>query len=170
MSTIVKKLCSCPKSNNIRKAFVELNKIVHATYLLEYIDVLELRQNVYSALNRTENYHKLKKAVKFANGGKIIARTEHEQLIYQECCRLVCNAIVYYNSDILSRFLIKKEKLGQIKQIQALKHISPLAWIHINLYGKYIFKDNPDGMSSYQLDNFLKGVSLVDELLEAKVA
>mgnify|MGYP003607942562 CR=1 FL=1 len=56
-----------------------------------------------------------------------ITKTEREQLIFKECARLVCNVIIYYNSQILSRFYLEKQKFKQDKQIEALKRIGPMA-------------------------------------------
>jgi TnpA family transposase len=144
VSTIVKKISTCPKSNQTRKAFAEFDKLIRSIYLLNYIDDLELRQYVQKALNRGELYHKLKRAVGFANGGKIMARSEYEQTICQECNRLICNIIVYYNSYLLSQLLLKKEKMGHLDEIEKLKQMTPISWAHINLYGKYVFHQSND--------------------------
>lgn len=140
VSTIVKKLSNTPKNNKTKKALSELDKIFKTIYILKYVSQLSLRQAVQISLNRGEAYHFLKRAVMYANGGKIKAKTEWEQMIYQESTRLICNAIIYFNSYILSKFLENKKQLQDKKEIEALKHVSPIAWIHIGLYGKYLFK------------------------------
>ena len=139
VSTVIKKINNSPKSNKTRKALVEYDKIIRSIYILNYIDDLSLRQYVQKSLNRQELYHKLKRAICFANGGKMMIRSESGQLIYQECNRLICNMIVYFNSYILSKFLQEKQNKNQITQIEALEQISPISWSHINLYGKYNF-------------------------------
>ncbi len=55
-------------------------------------------------------YSYLRRKVGFKNGGKIMVRLESEQNAYHECNRLICNMIVYYNSYILSQFLLQKGK------------------------------------------------------------
>jgi len=52
---------------------------------------------------------------------------------------LISNAIVYYNSAILSRLLERLEAEGNAKGIEALTRISPVAWQHILLNGHYTF-------------------------------
>lgn len=52
---------------------------------------------------------------------------------------LIANCIIYYNASILSNMLDHKEKRGQ--NSDALKRISPVAWQHINLYGRYEFNN-----------------------------
>ena len=68
-----------------------------------------------------------------------MVRSESEQLIYQECNRLICNMIVYFNSYILSEFLKQKQNKNQANEIEVLEQISPITWSHINFYGKYNF-------------------------------
>ena len=103
-----------------------------------------LRQNVQLALNRGESYHKLRKAVAFANFGKLRFKTEHEQQIWQECSRLITNCIIIYNATILSNLLKYRESIGDIEGAAALKNVSLVAWQHINLHGRYEFTKNID--------------------------
>ena len=44
-----------------------------------------------------------------------------------------------YNARLLSNLLIKLEKAGKKDEIEKLKRISPVAWGHINIYGRYEF-------------------------------
>jgi len=48
-------------------------------YLLDYIDSPPLRRDVQRALNRGENYHKLRRAVSYANFGKLRFKTKQEK-------------------------------------------------------------------------------------------
>ncbi len=162
VSTIVKKICNSPKSNRTRKALSEYDKIIRSIHILKYIDDLNYRQYIQKAVNRIELYHKLRRKVGFENGGKIMVKPEDDQNIYQECNRLVCNMIVYYNSYILSKFLQHKNRKKQLKQIEALKQISPIAWRHINFYGKYSFDPSKNYESNLEkINQILAEVNLV---------
>ena len=66
-------------------------------------------------------------------------KTESEQQIWNECSRLVANAIIYYNTALLSRIYAQKKALGDVAAIDILRHISPIAWRHINLFGRFEF-------------------------------
>jgi len=46
---------------------------------------------------------------------------------------------VHYNSVILSEVLQTLENVSSNAANQALKRISPLAWQHVNFYGRYQF-------------------------------
>ena len=84
-------------------------------------------------------------------------------MIFKECARLVCNVIVYYNSQILSHFYLEKQKAKQHKQIEALKRTSPIAWPHINIIGKYDFKKIAIPMSFAKMNELVKYDILIDE-------
>jgi hypothetical protein len=118
-------------------------------YLLEYVDSPPLRQNVQRALNRGENYHQLRRAVAHANFGKLRYRTAVEQVLWSECNRLLTNCIIYYNATILSRVLEAKLAAGDSAGAAQLAHVSPVAWQHINFYGRYEFTT---GVSPIDID------------------
>jgi hypothetical protein len=120
------------------------DNIIGSLYLLDYIDSLTLRRNVQRALSRGENYHQLRRAVSYANFGKLRFKTEHEQQIWNECSRLITNCIIYYNATILSDLLQLKEREGNTRQVALLEHVSPVAWQHINFYGRYEFTNSSE--------------------------
>ena len=60
----------------------------HSIYHQEYVEK-SARRNVQRALNRGENYHKLRRAVSHANFGKLRFKTEQEQHLWNECSRLI---------------------------------------------------------------------------------
>jgi hypothetical protein len=75
--------------------------------------------------------------------GKLRVKTEYEQQLWEACSRLVTNCIIYYNATILSHLLAHKEALGDHGGAALLKHVSPVAWHHINLHGRYKFRGLP---------------------------
>jgi hypothetical protein len=54
---------------------------------------------------------------------------------------LIANAIIYYNSAILSRLLGKYQGGTNPKALALIKKISPVAWRHLLLNGHYTFRD-----------------------------
>ena len=106
----------------------------------EYIDSISLRHHVQKALNRGESYHKLHKAVSYANFGKLRFKTEGEQQIWNECGRLIANCIIFHNAAIiLSNVLRYQGEKGNAVATVSLEQISPVAWQHINFHGRYEF-------------------------------
>ncbi len=141
---IVGKLSAFARKNKTRRALWEYDNIIRSLYLLDYIDSPPLRRNVQQALNRGENYHQLRRAVSYANFGKLRLKTEHEQKLWGECARLITNCIIYYNATLLSNVLNYKEGAGDAQGAALLKQVSPVAWQHINLYGRYEFSKSPE--------------------------
>ena len=66
-------------------------------------------------------------------------KTEAEQQIWNECSRLIANAVIYYNISILSRVLELKQAGRDQTAIDILKGTSPVAWQHVNLFGRFEF-------------------------------
>jgi TnpA family transposase len=142
-SIIVSKLSSHARRNTTRRALWEYDAIHRSIYLLTYIDSPPLRQNVQHALNRGENYHQLRRAVSYANFGKLRFKTEEEQQIWSESSRLLTNCILYFNAAILSGLLAYKQVIGDIASVEALKHVGLVAWGHTNMHGQFEFTTRP---------------------------
>jgi len=138
-ATIVRKLSSYSRQNQTKKALWELDNICRTIYLLDFIDNVTLRQAVQKALNRGEAYHRFRRSVSYINNGKFRVKTEAEQQIWNECSRLIANSIIYFNTVLLSRVYEQKLSAGNWEAIEILKGISPVAWRHINLIGKFEF-------------------------------
>jgi TnpA family transposase len=148
---IVGKLNAYARKNTTRRALWAYDHIIRSLYLLDYIDVPPLRQHVQHALNRGENYHQLRRAVSYANFGKLRFKTEHEQQLWGECARLVTNSIIYYNAVLLSQLLAHKEHLEDVPGAALLAHVSPVAWQHINFYGHYEFRKAPETINIQEM-------------------
>ncbi len=141
-SVIVGKLSAYRRKNRTKRALWEFDGIIRTLYLLDYIDSPVLRRNVQKALNRGEAYHQLRRAIAYAHGGRFRVRSQHEQEVWNECARLVGNAVVYYNALILSEALTELELRGDLASAEVLKRVSPVAWQHINFYGRYQFDED----------------------------
>jgi hypothetical protein len=58
-------------------------------------------------------------------------KTEAGQQIWNECSRLIANAIIYYNTLLLSRVYEHKLAANDQNAIEILKGISPVAWRNV---------------------------------------
>ena len=148
---IVRKLSAFALKNKTRRALWEYDHILRSLYLLDYIDSAPLRRNVQRALNRGENYHQLRRAISYANFGKLRFKTEHDQQIWGECARLITNCIIYYNTMLLSNVLDSKEAAGDVEGAERLKQVSPVAWQHINFFGRYEFRKGPEAINMREI-------------------
>lgn len=136
---IIRKLSSLARHHPTCQAMSQYNRVFESIYTLNYIDNPALRQDVRGALNRLEAYHQLRRAIALANGGEFRGNSEVELANWNECARLVANAIIYYNGCLLSALLKKYKVTGDISIINIIKRISPIAWLHINMLGKFDF-------------------------------
>ena len=113
--------------------------MIKAMYLLDYIDDASLRGYVQRALNRGEAYHQLRRAIASVNGNRFRGSSDYEISLWNECARLLTNAIIYFNSMILTRLLRHFEGIGDEEKLGITKQVSPVAWHNINLNGTYSF-------------------------------
>jgi TnpA family transposase len=66
-------------------------------------------------------------AISHVNSGKLRVKTETEQQIWNECSRLIVNAIIYYNTLLLSQVYEQKLAAGDLEAVNILKSTSPVA-------------------------------------------
>ncbi|MGM1589269.1 Tn3 family transposase [Bacillus cereus group sp. BceL221] len=162
-SIIIGKLSAYARKNKTKRALWEYDNIIRSLYFLDYIDSPPLRRNVQKALNRGESYHKLRKAVSFANFGKLRFKNENDQHIWGECSRLLSNCIIYYNASILSNMLAYRETKALDSDV--MKKISPVAWQHINFYGRYEFNIQQE---SVDLDAIIQELAQLNVISETE--
>ena len=124
-SIIVGKLGAYTRKNKTRRALWEYDNIIKSLYLIDYIDSPPLRRNVQRALNRGESYHQLRRAVAYANFGKLRFKTAYEQQIWEECSRLITNCIIFYNATILSGLLNHMNSAGNIENPAGITAADP---------------------------------------------
>ena len=159
-SIIIGKLSSHARKNKTKRALWEYDNLIRSLYLLDYVDSRALRRNVEQALNRGENYHQLRRAVSYANFGKLRFHTEYEQQLWGECSRLLTNSIIYYNTTILSHLWAHKESTGDAGGAALLSRVSPVAWQHVNFYGRYEFGKRPETIHLEAIIEELAGVPI----------
>jgi TnpA family transposase len=156
--TLIRKLCTYTQPNPTRRAIFEFDKLVRSIYTLRYLRNPQLQRDVQRSQNRLESYHQLRAAIAQVGGKKeLTGKTDIEIEISNQCARLIANAIIYYNSAILSRLLAKYGTSPSVKALAMIKKISPAAWRHIHLNGRYTFRD---GGQVIDLDAIVAGLNL----------
>ncbi len=156
-SDLVKKLC-IHTENRTFKAIFELDKLLRSIYTLRYLRDYQLQRKVHRSQNRIESYHQLRAAIAKVGGGKKLAgRTDVTIEVSNQCGRLIANAMVYYNSVILSRVLEKYLEKDNQRAIAKLQKVSPVAWQHTYFQGHYTFCSNK---SPIDLDAIIANLNL----------
>ena len=143
-STIVRQLSTYKSSYPYLRAITEYDRLIKSLYILNYIDNKSLRSYVQRVLNRGEAYHQLRRAVASVNGNRFRGGADEEIALWNECARLLTNAIIYFNSLILSKLLECYTKKGDEEMVELIKKVSPVAWINVNLNGTYSFSFDDD--------------------------
>ncbi len=85
----------------------------------------------------------MKRALTHANAGKLRYGSDEEQALWNECSWLLVNAILYYNVILLSAAVTRREQRGDTTGAKQLQAVSPVAWIHVNFYGRSTFTEEP---------------------------
>ncbi|MCQ6307408.1 transposase [Bacillus cereus] len=81
--------------------------------------------------------------------------------------RLLTNCIIYYNASILSNILTKSQNKGIGTNI--LKYISPVAWQHINFYGRYEFNNSPTVINLETILGSINEEEMLNQLIPEKI-
>ena len=156
--TLIRKLCTYTQPNPTRRAIFEFDKLVRSIYTLRYLRNPQLQRDVQRSQNRLESYHQLRSAIAQVGGKKeLTGKTDIEIEISNQCARLIANAIIYYNSAILSRLLARCGPSPSVKALAMIKKVSPAAWRHIHLNGRYTFRDSGQVID---LDEIVAGLNL----------
>ena len=156
--TLIRKLCTYTATNPTRRAIFEFDRLIRSIYTLRYLRDPQLERNVHRSQNRIESYHQLRSTIAQVGGKKeLTGRTDIEIEISNQCARLIANAVIYYNSAILSRLLAKYEAADNARALALVTQISPAAWRHILLNGHYTFQS--DG-KLIDLDALVAGLEL----------
>ena len=136
-AAIVKKLSTYSKKHPLLQALTEYDWLIKSMYILEYIDDASLRSYIQRALNRGEAYHQLRWTVASINSSRFRGGSDSEIDLWNECARLLTNAIIYFNSLILNKLLGHYDSQKDTKHLELLKRASPVAWVNINLNSTY---------------------------------
>ena len=91
-----------------------------------------------------EAYHQLRRAIAYVNGNCFRGKSDEEIEQWNECARLLPNAIIYFNSLILTRLLEHFEAEGDDNKLEIIQQVSPVARHNINLNGtdRFSFEQN----------------------------
>ena len=139
-SILIRKLCGTSRKNTTKEALWEYDAVIRSNYILKYIDDEKLRISVRTALNRNEAYHQLKRAISTVNSESVLGKSDDNVMLNDQCSRLLSLMVIYYNGYLLSEIIKIKQNAGITDELKYYKHISLVAWTHINFHGYYNFE------------------------------
>jgi TnpA family transposase len=162
-SIIVKKLCMQKRNSRVKDALFEYNNILRTRHILKYIGDDAYKGYIRLTLNRGEAYHQLRRKIAASHGGEFNGGSDTEINVWNECGRLIANAIIFYNAYLLSALMEQKEAEGDMEAAEFIRKLSPIACQHINFNGIFLFKSDEKGID---VDATLK---LLDRILTSSV-
>ena len=137
-SMILGKLGSYSRQNGIATALREMGRIEKTIFILDYISNKDLRRKIHRGLNKGEAMNSLARALFFGKQGELREKTLQNQLQRASTLNILINIISIWNTIYLEKALNYLKQTQKIDET-LLKHISPLAWEHINFLGEYMF-------------------------------
>ncbi len=137
-SLIMGKIGSYARQNALATALREMGRIEKTIFILDYITNESLRRRIQRGLNKGEAMNGFARAIFFGKRGEFRERELQDQLQRASALNILINAISIWNTTYLQK-AIEHLKQNDAFDESLLKHISPLAWEHINLLGEYNF-------------------------------
>ena len=89
-----------------------------------------------------DSWSQLRSSIAKISGRKLIGKSETDLIINNECARLLALCIIFYNACLLSKIYEYCQDTGRLDECKKIIRLSPVAWRHISLIGKYEFLSN----------------------------
>lgn len=140
--TVMSKLGSYSRQNSIAKALREMGRIEKTLFILKYVTDERLRREILVGLNKGEAMNGMARALFFGKSGNLREKDWQNQLQRASCLNILLNIIVIWNTVYLQKAVEHVREFGGGLDDTLLKHVSPLNWGHIQLYGKYYFNSS----------------------------
>jgi hypothetical protein len=122
--------------------FVGLKPILqrsHLVYQITYVDDEAYRRRILTQLNRGEGRHSLSRAIFYGRRGEVRQRYREGQEEQLSALGLVVNVLVLWNTYYMNTALNHLRIQGTPVKAEDIARLSPLAYSHINMLGRYHF-------------------------------
>lgn len=136
-STILRKLGTNSRKNDLFRAFHELGMVLRTGFLLEFINDEDLRKTIQGATNKSESFNRFAKWLAFGGEGVIATNDRDEQRKFIKYNHLVANCLIFYNVFQMSRVLNQLAQEGYSFSKEAIAALSPYLTEHIIRLGQY---------------------------------
>ena len=135
-SLAMRKLLSFNSKNEFYKANLQLGRIFKTANTLKSMVDPEIRKKRNDDLLKGEEMHQLARDVNYGNRGKITGRDLIAQRNSCNCLTLIMACIIYWQAKEMSRIL-REGNIPEWVDLSMIKHISPIGWENVVLYGEY---------------------------------
>ena len=132
-SAALQRLNRFQASNRFYAANRELGRALKTEFVLQYMSEPQLRAKVRRGLLKVEQLHALARAVYYGQRGRISAREVYDQMNACSCLTLILACIAYWQAREISRMTGSPDFPFDP---DLLRHISPIEWKNVVLYGE----------------------------------
>jgi TnpA family transposase len=126
------------------KSIRDVGRIAKTCHMLHYIRDAAYQRHILIQLNHTELRHKLARRLMYGNRGELKHAYREGQEMQLGALGLLLNIVVYWNTVYLDRALTELLATGADVDDDALNRITPLAYDHIRILGRYTFTSPHD--------------------------
>ncbi len=137
-STALRRLNGFTGKNHFYRANRELGRVFRTEHTLKFMSDPALRQCNRRGLLKGEQIHALARDIKMGKRGRVNQRDWLEQRHSCSCLTLVIACIIYWQAREISCVIQEHTPDDESIDLDLIKHISPIAWENIILYGDYI--------------------------------
>ncbi len=137
-SVALKRLLALNPKNEFYNANMQLGRILKTENTLQNMIDPEMRKRKHRGLLKGEEMHQLARDIGYGNRGTITARDLIAQRNCCNCLTLIMACIVYWQAKEIARILSEYNLESTGLDLSLLKHISPIGWDNVILYGEYI--------------------------------
>jgi TnpA family transposase len=137
-STALKRLVSYSGRNHFYRASRELGRILKTEHILRYMSDPLLRQRTRRGLLKGEQIHALARDVGYGKQGRMTAQDWQGQKNSASCLTLLMACIIYWQAKEINRVLNECDPDVAGIDVSLVKHISPMGWDNVILYGEYV--------------------------------
>jgi TnpA family transposase len=126
-------------STSLAKSIRDVGRIAKTLYMLHYLRDESYRRRILTQLNHTELRHKLARHICYGNRGELRQSYKEGQEEQLGALGLLLNIVVYWNTYYLDLALADLLQHDDDVPYDELAHITPLAYAHIRVLGRYHF-------------------------------
>jgi TnpA family transposase len=138
-SDLIRALQAGGRLTTLARAIAEAGRASKTIHLLTFVDDENYRRGILIQLNRQEGRHSLGRAVFHGQRGELRQRYREGQEDQLGALGLVLNAIALWNTRYINAALVHLREQGVDVRDDDVERLSPLAYEHINLLGRYHF-------------------------------
>jgi TnpA family transposase len=135
--TLMRRLSSNSRKNQIYKAFREVGRVMRTVALLRFLGDSALRARVTAATNKAEAWNGFSAWARFGNNGVIAENDPAEQEKSIKWNSLLCNLIVFHTAIDMMEVIRQLIAEGWRVTAEDLAQLSPYLTAHIRRFGAY---------------------------------